>query len=288
MQKRTLLLAVAATTVALGAGAALVVAAVVYGGLYNIAATEQHFQPIHTMLEKAMRQSVRLRARTIEEPPLADERMQLRGAGCFRDKCEQCHGAPGVAPGDIGKSMQPLPGPLVEARRHWRPRELYWVTRNGIRLSGMPAWEFRLAEPELWDLVAFMQRLPDLNAAQYQEWIARAAGMPACGREGSVARAAATAAAPPDAKRGREALPQYACNTCHIIPGVTGPDTHVGPPLAGIGSRKLIAGTLPNTPGNLARWLRETQTVKPGTAMPQLGVVEGDARDIAAYLGTLR
>ena len=56
----------------------------------------------------------------------------------------------------------------------------------------------------------------------------------------------------------------------------------------GIGSRTLIAGTLANTPENLARWLRETQKVKPGTAMPQLGVVEEDARDIAAFLGTLR
>lgn len=291
MQKKgTVLLAVAATTVALGAGAALVAAAVVYGGLYNVASTEQHFQPIHTMLEKAMRQSVRLRARAIEEPPLADERMQLRGAGCFRAKCEQCHGAPGVAQGDIGKSMQPVPGPLVDARRHWRPRELYWVTRHGIRMSGMPAWEFRLSDQDLWDVVAFMQRLPDLNAAQYQEWMARAAGAPVCGRELSAAGAAATAMASttPDAERGRKALYQYACNACHMIPGVTGSNAHVGPSLEGIGARKLIAGTLANTPENLAHWLRETQKVKPGTAMPQLGVVEEDARDIAAYLGTLR
>jgi cytochrome c1 len=287
MQKRTVLLAVAATTVALGAVAALVAATVVYGGLYNVAATEQHFQPIHTMIEKAMRQSVRLRARTIEEPPLADEGKQLRGAGCFHAKCEQCHGAPGVAQGDIGKSMQPLPGPLVDARRHWRARELYWLTRHGIRMSGMPAWEFRLSDQELWDVVAFMQRLPDLNSAQYQEWIAKAGGAPACGRELS-AGVTTNASTRPDVKRGHEALSQYACNACHIIPGVTGSDVHVGPSLDGIGSRTLIAGTLANTPENLARWLRETQKVKPGTAMPQLGVMDEDARDMAAYLGTLR
>lgn len=288
MQKRTVLLAVAATMVALGMGAALVAALVVYGGLYNVAATEQHSQPIHTMLERAMRQSVKLRARTVEEPSLADERMQLRGAACFRAKCEQCHGAPGVAQDDIGKSMQPIPGPLVDARRHWRPRELYWVTRHGIRMSGMPAWEFRLSEPELWDVVAFMQRLPDLNAAQYQEWMARTAGAPACGRELPSAGVPVVASTAPDRDRGREALSQYACTACHIIPGVTGPDVHVGPSLEGIASRKLIAGTLANTPENLARWLRETQKVKPGTAMPQLGVVQEDARDMAAYLGRLR
>jgi cytochrome c2 len=152
----------------------------------------------------------------------------------------------------------------------------------------MPAWEFRLSDQELWDVVAFMQRLPDLNAVQYQEWIARTAGMPACGRELSAAGGAPMASTPPDVKRGHEALSQYACNACHIIPGVTGSEVHVGPSLEGIASRKLIAGTLPNTPENLARWLRETQQVKPGTAMPQLGVVEEDARDMAGYLGTLR
>lgn len=284
MQKRTVLLAVAATTVALGAVAALVAATVVYGGLYNVAATERHFQPIHTMLEKAMRQSVRLRARSIEEPPLEDERMQLRGAGCFRAKCEQCHGAPGVAQGDIGKSMQPLPGPLVDARKHWRARELYWVTRHGIKMSGMPAWEFRLTDAELWSVVAFMQRLPDLNAQQYAGLMAQAPPTPACGQE----MQAVPAFAPADAQRGKRAIHQYACNACHTIPGVTSSGPHVGPPLGGIGSRTLIAGVLPNNPENLERWLRETQQVKPMTAMPQMGVTAQDARDIAAYLGTLR
>ena len=145
-----------------------------------------------------------------------------------------------------------------------------------------------LSDSELWDVVAFVQRLPDLNAAQYKEWIARAAGAPACGRELSAAGTTVTASTPPDVKRGHEALSQCACNACHIIPGVTGSNVHVGPSLDGIGSRTLIAGTLANTPENLARWLRETQKVKPGTAMPQLGVVEEDARDIAAFLGTLR
>jgi len=241
------------------------------------------------VLETAMRQSVRLRARDIREPPLADETMALRGAGCFRDKCVQCHGAPGVAPGEPGRSMQPLPGPLVDARRHWRARELYWVTRHGLRMSGMPAWEFRLQDEELWELVAFMQRLPDLNAGQYADWVRRAPPAPACG-PGALRSSAPVVIAsfPPDIERGRTALHQNACNACHIIPGVVGASVYVGPPLQGIASRQFIAGTLPNTPDNMMRWIMQTQQVKPGTAMPQLGVGERDARDIAGYLATLR
>jgi mono/diheme cytochrome c family protein/cytochrome c2 len=278
------LLIVAATTAALAIAAALVAATVVWGGFYNVASTRQHWQATHTLLELAMRRSVRLRARDIPEPPLADERMALRGAACFRDKCVQCHGAPGVAQGDIGKSMQPLPGPLVDARQHWRPRELYWLTRHGIKMSGMPAWEYRLTEGELWDLVAFMQRLPDLNARDYAQWLQHAPAAPACGR-GPGTPPSATAV---NIARGREALHQYACSSCHAIPGVTSSGPQVGPPLEGIASRRLIAGTLANTPDNLALWLMQTQKVKPGTAMPELGVAPEDARDMAGYLGTLR
>jgi mono/diheme cytochrome c family protein len=283
MRTRPVLLTAAVTLGALAAAAAVLGAAMVYGGLYNVAATEQHFQSVFSLLEVAMRQSVRLRARNIEAPPLADEALVLRGAGCFRDKCAQCHGAPGVAQGDIGKSMQPLPGPLVDAPRHWNARELYWVTRHGIRMSGMPAWQHRLSDGELWAVVAFMQRLPDLNAAQYASLVGQAPAVPACGSE----LQDRPAQSPGDAQRGQRALFQYACNACHSIPGVTGAPVHVGPSLEGIARRTLIAGTLPNTPDNLVLWLRATQRVKPMTAMPQLDVGEQDARDIAAYLGTL-
>ncbi len=279
------MLTVAATLAAVLLAGLLAAAIGIASGVYDIAASTQHLQPTFTVLERAMRQSVRLRARAIEPPPLDGEQMILRGAACFRDKCVQCHGAPGVAQDDIGKSMQPLPGPLVDARRHWQPRELYWLTRHGVKMSGMPAWQLRLTEDELWSVVAYMQRLPDLNAQQYGQLMSQAPPPPACGRE------LPGAALPPltvgDAKRGQDALFQYACNACHVIPGVTGAQTRVGPPLTGIAGRALVAGKLPNTPDNLALWLRRTQEVKPGTAMPQLGVTEQDARDMAAYLTTL-
>lgn len=263
----------------------------VYGGLYNIASTEQHTAPVFWVLETTMRQGVRLRARNIEVPPLDDGHKIAQGAACFRDKCVQCHGAPGVAQGDIGKSMQPLPGPLVDARKRWKPRELYWLTAHGIKMSGMPAWQFHLSEEELWSLVAFMQRLPDLTPQAYAKAVevtaegqGAAPGVPVCG---TALLAQPAPPGPGDIDRGKRALFQYACNACHTIPGVTGSHPHVGPPLAGIAGRGLIAGRLANNPENMALWLRETQKVKPGTAMPQLGVTPRDAKDIAAYLGTL-
>jgi cytochrome c len=91
-----------------------------------------------------------------------------------------------------------------------------------------------------------------------------------------------------DAARGRELIREYGCGTCHTIPGVTGANGLVGPPLGGIASRSYIGGVLPNAPDNMLRWLHDPRAVDPLTAMPNVGVTESDARHIAAYLYTLR
>jgi len=90
-----------------------------------------------------------------------------------------------------------------------------------------------------------------------------------------------------DPQRGKLALTQYACHSCHTIPGVVGGDVTVGRPLDGIGKRRFIAGGLLNNQPNLMRWIRDPQSVYAETAMPKLGVTERDARDISAYLLTL-
>jgi mono/diheme cytochrome c family protein len=263
---------------ALGAAAAAAAAVFVWSGVYEISATVQHTQPVFSLLELVGQRSIRRHAEGIAAPRLDDPARIARGALCYRDKCQVCHGGPGVAQGEIGRSMQPLPGPLVDAARRFSPPELYWVVRKGIKMSGMPAWEYRMSDADLWSTVAFLERLPALTPAQFRE---------ATVGEACVSAPETGALPAADAARGKVALTQYACNACHLIPGVTGSQVHVGPPLAGIASRGLIAGQLVNTPEHLALWIREPQKVDPDTAMPTMGVDERDARDIAAYLGTL-
>lgn len=90
-----------------------------------------------------------------------------------------------------------------------------------------------------------------------------------------------------DAERGRVAIRQYGCVACHAVPGVRNPGGNVGPPLAGLAKRGYIGGVLPNTPDQLVRWLLDPPGVDPRTAMPDVGLNEAEARDIAAYLYTL-
>ena len=88
--------------------------------------------------------------------------------------------------------------------------------------------------------------------------------------------------------KGKSAIARYGCISCHTIPGVRGADGLVGPPLTRIASRVYIGGVLANTPENMIRWIRNPKEVDQLTAMPNVGVSEGDARDIVGYLYTLR
>jgi cytochrome c2 len=90
-----------------------------------------------------------------------------------------------------------------------------------------------------------------------------------------------------DLQKGKVLIERFGCASCHAIPGVRGSRGNVGPPLDHIGSRTFVAGMLRNNPANLVRWIRFPQGVVPGNAMPDMGVTEEQARDIAAYLYTL-
>ncbi len=91
-----------------------------------------------------------------------------------------------------------------------------------------------------------------------------------------------------NARRGATVIVAYGCGACHVIPGIHAANGMVGPPLMYMSRRTMIAGELPNTPENMVRWIKNPPSVEPGTAMPRLGLTDQQARDVAAYLYTLR
>ncbi len=269
--------------VAMLAGASLFI----YWGVYNVSALQQHTRPVYWLLDKAMKRSIHQRAEEIRVPPLSDPALIERGFYHFREKCVQCHGAPGIARDDIGKGLTPIPANLVETAREWTAAEIYWTVKQGVKMTGMPAWKFTYEEEDLWAIVAFIkQLLPKLSPEEYRAMDRALVNKPmrqAVRRD----REEAQRTVGGDPERGRLAIDNYACTACHTIPGIIGTEVNVGPPLRGVGKRRYIAGVLPNTPENMIRWIRDPQGIDPLTAMPDLDVKKDDARDIAAYLYTL-
>jgi len=257
-------------------------ALVVWLGVYDVSATNQHTGPVYRFLEYAMKRSVLARADSIPAPAGLDDRARVTGgAAHYRAHCVQCHGAPGVAPDPFAQGLQPEPANLLESGRGWAPGEVFWVVKYGIKMSGMPAWAYRLSDREIWDVVAFVRAMPRLAPADYAALVSELPTQPV--RE----RLQASAHRPGEAQAGREATKRYLCATCHSIPGLVSAEHQVGPPLNGIGTRSFIAGVVPNTPENMVRFLQNPQHIDPLSAMPAMGVTEQDARDIAAFLNTL-
>ena len=262
------------------AGALVAGAVVLYAGFYNIAATHQHLRPTYWLLRTGLRESVQRHARAIETPDLTDRDLVSRGLSLYHAHCKQCHGAPGVGPEPFALGLTPVPANLAHLVRQRTSAELFWVVKNGIKMTGMPAWEFRLADRDMWAVVAFLVRLPLITTEQYASAVE--------GRESTPVLTADPGKSGGDANRGKVALEQYACLTCHSIPGLVGEHAPVGPPLDRVGTREYRAGVVRNTPDNMVRWLRAPQQIHPRTTMPDLGVSERDARDMAAYLHTLK
>ena len=121
--------------------------------------------------------SIERHAKDIQVPNLSNDTLARAGVNDFNGMCAGCHGAPGQKPEAMGQGLSPPPPDLAESAAEMSPAELFWVTKNGIKMTGMPAWGATHDDDAIWPVVAFMTRLPDLNASQYQELVDSAGGM---------------------------------------------------------------------------------------------------------------
>lgn len=158
-----LLIGVGLTLVAVTVGGLLFV----YSGLFNVAATKPHTAIVDWALHSAMHRSVEVRARDIEVPEdLVTAARVEQGARAYDQLCAACHLKPGQTDSLIRQGLNPTP-PALTTEGHWSAAEQYWIIHHGIRMTGMPAWGETHEEEDLWELTAFLQRLPDLSPDQY-------------------------------------------------------------------------------------------------------------------------
>ncbi|MDB5473418.1 MAG: c-type cytochrome, partial [Devosia sp.] len=116
----------------------------------------------------AAQQSITLRSLMTEVPPLDGAGMAERGAGHYEMVCANCHGSPLAPAQQFASNLSPSPPPLVQRMAQWHPPARVFATvKHGIRHTAMPGWPAQLRDDEVWDMVAFLRALPDLDAARY-------------------------------------------------------------------------------------------------------------------------
>ncbi|KFC69396.1 Transcription-repair coupling factor (Superfamily II helicase) [Bosea sp. LC85] len=197
-------------------------------GVYNVAASTGHFQLFDSFLRFGMENSVRARAPKDTLPRQEDDNLVRLGAGHFHAGCSYCHGAPGQPISPVAARMLPPPPDLSEKVGLWRDGELFWIVKHGLKYAGMPGWPVLERDDEVWALVAFLRRLPELDERGYR---ALAFGEvridPPSGREIATGES------------GEDAI--GACARCHGA--VEGPKSDLVPVLHGQ-PKAMLAGAL--------------------------------------------
>ena len=141
-------------------------------GAYNIGADVPHWPVTYKVLERVRDRSVAVRSADLKVPDLNNPQRILRGAGQYAAMCTSCHLAPGKSSSEIRPGLYPQPPILAQTKID--PREAFWAIKHGIKLSAMPAWGFSHDDVTIWDMVAFIEKLPGMTPAEYQAMVAKA------------------------------------------------------------------------------------------------------------------
>jgi cytochrome c553 len=210
------------TVGAMAVGAMLLAAIGVATGVVPIKASSGHWAITAAILDFSKTRSVWTHSWGIDAPSLDDPALVIRGAGHYETACLPCHGGPGRRLPAVMAAMTPPPPELSDRLGRWTPEELFSIVKHGIKFTGMPAWPAQQRDDEVWAVVAFLRRMPQLDASGYRSLVYGDGGSPA---DSSVGVPAIGERTPPMAVRN-------VCSRCHGLDGIgRGPGTF--PSLAG-------------------------------------------------------
>jgi mono/diheme cytochrome c family protein len=156
----------ALTLIAAAAGLAVGAALFVESGYYDIGADDHHTKLALAIIDQLRERSIEVRARSISPLLVADPNRVKLGAERYNALCVNCHLAPGVLKSDIRAGLYPRPPSLAQEDVK-DSRRAFWIIKHGIKMTGMPAWSKTLDDAAIWELVTFVQKMPDMTAETY-------------------------------------------------------------------------------------------------------------------------
>lgn len=144
-----------------------------WSGRYDIGADAPHGTAVESLLHTLRVRSIGTHAADIQVPPLDDPQRIAEGAEHYAAMCSGCHLGPGLAENEMRPGMYPRP-PLIYKHPPANPAKQFWVVKHGIKFTAMPAWGASHDDDAIWDIVAFLQKLPSLSPTQYAQMTAHA------------------------------------------------------------------------------------------------------------------
>ena len=147
--------------------------AFVKSGVFNVGASHPHTRFTEWITHETMIHSVRRHAAGIEPSARVTAAQVVAGFCLYETHCVACHGAAAVAREQWVAGLEPSPPYLLDATSKWTPSQLFWIAKNGIKMTGMPSWRDSLSDGQIWDVVGFIEAIRDLPPQTYVKWRSR-------------------------------------------------------------------------------------------------------------------
>lgn len=142
-------------------------AAIVFGGLFPIAASSPHGGAVGWLIGESMESAVKRNAKGLAPPQMSRADIVI-GAAHYKGMCQQCHGGPGAAREEFAEGLNPPPPDLTRGEAgEWSQAQVFWIVKNGIKMTAMPAFGKTHSDADIWRIAAFVKQLPKVSAAQY-------------------------------------------------------------------------------------------------------------------------
>jgi len=151
---------------------AAVIGCIVATGAYDVAADAPQSATVADFITTVRERSIDVRASAVEVLPLNRPEMITDGASDYDEMCTGCHLAPGMEENEMRPGLDPKP-PLLADGALGDPKEQFWIIKHGIRMTAMPAWGKTHSDEEIWNIVAFLQRLPGRSPQTYHALVAK-------------------------------------------------------------------------------------------------------------------
>lgn len=139
----------------------------IHAGLFDVAADTPHSQPVYWLLQSVRQRSIAVRANDVVPADLGDPKRIVSGAAQYQEMCSGCHLAPGMKRTEISRGLYPR-APELRRGSRLSAAEEFWTVKHGLKMTGMPAWGVTHKDELLWDIVAFLRKMPELSVDQYQ------------------------------------------------------------------------------------------------------------------------
>ena len=148
----------------------VVAAAYLFLGIYDVSAFRKEGTTQGWMLSRIMERSVKYHAKAINSPGLEDSSLIETGFEHFKEMCIACHGEPGEYRSEISRGLNPEAPELPKTTGEWSDAELFWILKNGIKMTGMPAFGVTHTDGQIWAMVAFIRQLQKMTPEEYQNF----------------------------------------------------------------------------------------------------------------------